>query len=200
MPPGSPAAAASVWLPDSGAGEEVSAHAPGGAAGARIRTDGGEALDPRVGRGARWSVPTDRAPAPEAAAGCAVLAGHGGGDQPCGDRLPGAGGKGQEYPPPLAASGTGRKRQSGSRSLSGFLCSCFCWPGECCPLWGGCWANGSAPAGSSGVSGSRPAGQAGAPAGACIQRCCCAAAAWLLPSGCSSPSTPSGRRFCTTAR
>ncbi|MFR5405454.1 MAG: hypothetical protein ACLTG0_08645 [Oscillibacter sp.] len=29
-----------------------------------------------------------------------------------------------------------RKRQSGSRSLSGFLCSCFCWPGECCPLWG----------------------------------------------------------------
>ncbi|CAN4012643.1 hypothetical protein GLDPPO_GLDPPO_00710, partial [Dysosmobacter welbionis] len=38
-----------------GAGEEVSAHAPGGAAGARIRTDGGEALDPRVGRGARWS-------------------------------------------------------------------------------------------------------------------------------------------------
>ncbi|MFR3922611.1 MAG: hypothetical protein ACLTYN_12305 [Dysosmobacter welbionis] len=37
-------------------------------------------------------------------------------------------------------------------------------------------------------------------AGACIQRCCCAAAAWLLPSGCSSPSTPSGRRFCTTAR
>ena len=79
------------------------------AAGARIRTDGGEALDPRVGRGARWSVPTDRAPAPEAAAGCAVLAGHGGGDQPCGDRLPGAGGKGQEYPPPLAASGTGEK-------------------------------------------------------------------------------------------
>ena len=47
--------------------------------------------------------------APEAAAGCAVLAGHGGGDQPCGDRLPGAGGKGQEYPPPLAASGTGEK-------------------------------------------------------------------------------------------
>lgn len=66
-------------------------------------------IDPRVGRGARWSVPTDRAPAPEAAAGCAVLAGHGGGDQPCGDRLPGAGGKGQEYPPPLAASGTGEK-------------------------------------------------------------------------------------------
>lgn len=48
-------------------------------------------------------------PAPEAAAGCAVLAGDGGGDQPCGDRLPGAGGKGQEYPPPLAASGTGEK-------------------------------------------------------------------------------------------
>lgn len=36
----------------------------------RIRTDGGEALDPRVGRGARWSVPTDRAPG---AGGCGRL-------------------------------------------------------------------------------------------------------------------------------
>lgn len=35
-------------------------------------------LIPEWGGGARWSVPTDRAPAPEAAAGCAVLAGHGG--------------------------------------------------------------------------------------------------------------------------
>ena len=68
------------------------------------------------------------------------------------------------------------------------------------PTLGGCWANGSAPAGSSGVSGSLPCGPSWGTAGACIQRCCCAAAAWLLPSGCSSPSTPSGRRFCTTAR
>ena len=196
MPPGSPPRrqASGCWT--GGAGEEVSAHAPGGAAGARIRTDGGEALDPRVGRGARWSVPTDRAPAPEAAAGCAVLAGHGGGE--ISPVVTGARRwrKRPEYPPPGRL--VREKKAKRFPGLSGFLCSCFCWPGECCPLWGllGERIRASRKRRRERVS---PCGPSWGTAGACIQRSAVRRRG-SPPSGCSSPSTPSGRRFCTTAR